>query len=738
MKGTRDRRERTKRNRTHLLLLLTFCLPLEGRGQAYETPQEWKDHALNPPAIVSTIQGVPVYSFGNVYVYGVSPDLQPGTVIQENNKDQPTKIQPKKSWEMTDNHLGSMVSWQPRTAASDFQPNSAIHLIDGNPTTVWASRAQSRPTVQPAWARLDLPQETTITQIRLFTNRRPGVTHQGWLISTGGWPKQLEIKISRDAWHWDTIYGVEDPLPPAQNGSYCFVLKKPAAAKQIWIVGDNFPGGDCNFSLGEVEVLNDKGNNVALASRGTGVTVSSTNYGGGTRQTYDQMWPIQYDLGVKWMRLSGSNGPYHHDTLSWRFVEQEKGKYYIDPRTDEAITEAAKNGINIVTILSYGNWLYADNPIKDTLDPTNISKPFPPGAITPKSREGFNNYARFMARHFKGRIKYYEIWNEPNSFGFGADEGWMERYCRCFKEVYPVIKAEDPEAKVLFAGIPGCPACRGALDSKSFPGKRPDGWFFGFMKLGVVPLMDGYGWQTQPCSWIPDNTHYISYPQKVKEFQEDMRALGFKGIFIARENLWMAPYPNPLDEQNLPKNIREEDLSIIGMTEIRKAKDMARIFVTNTGLGVAVSNWCNTWLEQSAWHDSGLFRITFAADPPGPQQPQPAYYVMRTLCTLLDQTTPDETLKVKFSNTTAKFTNFNFSLPGNRAYVTLWLGGKSVDIHPGIKTDVLLKKVQATKVVGIDLLNGTEQDLVFMADHEGTRIPGLLVRDIPLFIRVEK
>ena len=530
-----------KRTRTNVrelpLLIVAFCALLARVG-ADEVTDRWKGRALNPPARVATARDYPVYAFGTVYVYGVSPDFQPGAAMQENNKNRTSKVSPKKSWELVDNHLGSMVSWQPRTAENDFRPNLSIHLIDGNPATVWCSRAKSRPDVEPAWVRLDLPQETTITQIRLFMSRREPVATQGFLLSPGdAMPQELEIKISRDAWHWQTIRNGKEPMPAAQGSCFSFALKKPTVAKQIWIVGRDFRGGDYNFTLGEIEVLDELGENVALASRGAGVTVSSTNYGGGARETYDQMWPIQYDLGVKWMRLSGSNGPYHDDTLSSRFVEQEKGKYKIDPRTDEAITEAAKNGINIVTILGYGNWLYADKPIKDTLDPAEFSQPFPPGAMTAEAREGYKNYARFMARHFKGRIKYYEIWNEPSSFGFEG-EGWMDKYCRLFKEVVPVIKAEDPEAKVVFGGLPGYPGMNGTWE-----GGRPDGWFQGFMKRGVVGLMDGFGWQTQCYLWSPDDPGYRSYPQWAKQFQQDMKAMGFKGIYICRENLWCAPTP---------------------------------------------------------------------------------------------------------------------------------------------------------------------------------------------------
>jgi hypothetical protein len=537
-------------------------------------------------------------------------------------------------------------------------------------------------------------------------------------------PTELEIKISRDAWHWKDIHASKDPMPSAKNGILHFNLSKPTVVKQIWVIGRDFRGGDNNFSLADIEVVDTNGKNAALISRGTGVSVSSTNYGGGSRETYDQMWPIQYDLGVKWMRLSGSNGPYHHDTLSWRFVEQEKGKYKIDRRTDKVITEAARNGINIITILGYGNWLYAPEPIDDTIDAMRFPRPFPPAAMTPESREGYKNYARFMAKHFKGRIKYYEIWNEPSSFGFEGDD-WLDKYCQLFKEVVPVIKTVDPEAKVVFGGMCGYPGWNVVWD-----GSRPDGWFQGFMKRGVVELMDGFGWQTQVYLWDSSDPGYIAYPENAKLFQQDMKSMGFKGIYISRENLWAAPYPNPLDEPR-------KDYNILGMTEIRKAKDMARMFVTNAGLGVSASNWCNTWLEQSAFHDSGLFRIAFAGEPNPPQQPQPAYYVMRTLCTVLDQTAPDPDLQVEYSNKQCTVNNFNFCLPGNKSLVALWLPGASVDAHPGIKTDLVVKQTSTTKIIGIDLINGTEQKLGFEIADGDIHIKKLLVRDYPTLLRIE-
>jgi len=720
---------------------IIFCLAFsmgilfvgEQRIRADDLLDAWKAHARNWPARVTELDGHAVYAFGGVYVYDVSPDFLSNVVIQEGNRNEQVKIRPKKSWELKDNHIGSMVSWQPRTSDNDFQAYLPINLIDGNYDTAWCSREQGRPNVEPVGIRLDLPRETPIKAIRLVPRKEKEVTLQpgfpSWKFEYGsGIPDELEIKISRDGWHWETVYRRKNVEIPRRGKALEIPLRGATAAKQIWIIGNNFLRGhlyfgevqDNAFSLAEVEVLDVRGENVARASRGTGVTVSSTNYGGGSsKEVYDQMWPVQYDLGATWMRLSGSNPPFHHDTLSWRMVEREKGKYTIDPRTDEAITEAARNGIQISTILGYGNWLYAPQKYDDVLDPARFPQPLPPGASNPEAKEAYKNWARFMARHFKGRIKCYEIWNEPQSFGWGAAKDWLKPYSELFKEVAPLIREEDPEAKVLMTGVQS-PGYARLADVE-----RPDGWFHGLFRYGVAPYMDVFAWQTQNYLWFPEQQSYKEYPLGVREFEQDMKKTGFKGIYMVRENCWCAPYPMPYDKAE-----KKFPFLDVTMTEIRKAKDMARMFVMNAGLGATVSFWCDTWNDQDP-EDGGLFRNTFSVDPVSPMQPETAYYVLRTLATIMDQTKPSEELKAEFSKKPGDLYNFNFILPGDEYYVTAWLGGISVDDHHGTKSDVLVKGLKAKKVTGIDILNGITQDLRFTGDRGGTRIGDVMIRDYP-------
>ncbi len=155
---------------------------------------------------------VPVYAFGYTYVYGVSPDFFPGVVLQENNSAPVSKIQPKKSWEIQDNLFGSTRAREPRTAANDDQPLLGVHLIDGDVRSSWASQGQNQADEHPEWIRVDLPVETFIDRVVLVGYPEGLGKSQQFNPTTGSvkagqaFPRRLEIRTSRDGWHWDTVF----------------------------------------------------------------------------------------------------------------------------------------------------------------------------------------------------------------------------------------------------------------------------------------------------------------------------------------------------------------------------------------------------------------------------------------------------------------------------------------------------------------------------------------------------
>jgi hypothetical protein len=102
------------------------------------------------------------------------------------------------------------------------------------------------------------------------------------------------------------------------------------------------------------------------------------------------------ELGVKWARCQ----------TGWARTETKKGEFdfaWLDGVADSL----AKVGVQPWFSLSYGNKLYtpgAPNEYAIGWIPLNSDE----------ARQAWVNYAGKIAERFHGRVKHWEIWNEPN------------------------------------------------------------------------------------------------------------------------------------------------------------------------------------------------------------------------------------------------------------------------------------------------------------------------------------
>jgi len=700
------------------------------------------------PPQIGEVNSVPIYGYGELFVYGLPPDFQPGNEMQVGNRDERRKIRPKKSWEIKSNYFGATPPRVPRTAHMDYQFNLPVNLIDGEPETCWVSRGQPRPDQQPEWIRIDLAQETTIREVVLLTRARP-LPERGfpdyWDLGPDAryvspMPRRLTVKVSRDEWHWETVYETADLPHRTETGAEIHLQLEPCRAKQLWLMGEEFgllhrgPYSHWfTWCLAGVQVLDEEGHNVALASRGAGVTTSSTWYDAqGRRQEMDDWWPLHYDLGLKWLRVN-----FHNSVLIWHYVEQKKGEYVIDPRADTAITEAASHGINVIMGLMYGNWLYADRPQPNFVNRVQ-PMPFdsPPAPQTEEQIEAYLNYVSVMVNHFKGRVKIWEIWNEPDQdlrYGWGP-EG-RKTYGRIFRRAKQIIAELDPSAKVLLT------AAGGSSGSPEYDPTDPD---FGVKAL-EPDVVDYIRFYEEPL----DGPMYRSYPERFKDFRRRMEAEGFKGIYLSEENQWwgspapdfeadpvhgvahpeLLPYPLVYDSDTPLQNIMGVKILT---SEIGQAKNLARTMMMHCGLGV-VSFWNETWNTALSYGDVGLLRYSFHGGPAHAASCRPAYYVYRTLCTVMDGAEPVEK-EVVVAGSAEVYDCYTFEGPQGEVLVAVWLPGNARDTHPGERTQVTLPGMRARSVVGVDLLNGDEQEIAYTSDANGTVVPDLLVRDYPLVL----
>ena len=146
----------------------------------------------------------------------------------------------------------------------------------------------------------------------------------------------------------------------------------------------------------------------------------------------EKAYPYVAQTGVKWARLQSG----------WQRTEKEKGVYdfaWLDSVVDNLIAI----GVEPWLCLCYGNQLY-----------TEMAKEHF-GAVgcvpihTQEERDAWRNYVQATVSHFKGRIRCYEVWNEPD-----AMHGWKHGPSGTELGEFTIATAKackeaDPDCKVI-------------------------------------------------------------------------------------------------------------------------------------------------------------------------------------------------------------------------------------------------------------------------------------------------
>src|SRR5260370_36008486 len=122
--------------------------------------------------------------------------------------------------------------------------------------------------------------------------------------------------------------------------------------------------------------------------------------------------------GVKWVSIFPD----------WNQIQPSAGTWNW-PLMDSMLNVAASNNLNISGLFLYNaSWL---NPNTHTF-PTN-------------DYPAWSAYVSNVVRHAAGRVRYWEVWNEPENFTTG---GTSADYARVVTNAYNAAKAADPNAQV--------------------------------------------------------------------------------------------------------------------------------------------------------------------------------------------------------------------------------------------------------------------------------------------------
>ncbi|WJV40591.1 hypothetical protein QVN03_08710 [Raoultella terrigena] len=208
------------------------------------------------------------------------------------------------------------------------------------------------------------------------------------------------------------------------------------------------------------------------------------------------------DIGVKSIRID----------CPWSEVEYQKNKYIIPEKWDFAVNEMISKGIEPLIILEYGNKFYnnGDKPVDDN------------------SRAAFGKYVDVLSKHFKNRVKLYEVWNEWDSNLGKTTPGNVESYKKLVNVVYPILKNNDANTTVITSAFSS-----GAFDKSTGIGK--DDFMRDYMSPDIAGLTDGLAIHPYTTYKPKPYNKYITFQRDISYSLNLLRSLSTfksKSIYI--------------------------------------------------------------------------------------------------------------------------------------------------------------------------------------------------------------
>jgi hypothetical protein len=378
-------------------------------------------------------------------------------------------------------------------------------------------------------------------------------------------------------------------------------------------------------------------------------------------------------LGHTWIRLTFSEGEWSAVQSTGRYSPLSFGDF-----EDQAIDHLNEQGVMIVY-----NLIYFDQDLQAGPDFLRFR--------AEQEVQDYLDYARMVATHFRGRVQYYETWNEPNIMNFGQQSIAVEDYINVIRRLVPVIRAADPQAKVVIG------------TGSDLRDPQTQAYLMPILESDIMPLVDGISIHPMYGS-SPDydelRQYYYEYPALIQRIRDTAFAHGFGGEFFAEEMTWRTPFFTT-------------DYEVWTYTQPVAAKYYARGIVINRGLGLYAG-------IGGEYHDT---------------YPE-VVRVVQNLNAVLAGAEPTENLAMQIESEAANIRSYAFSLGDGDYLVALWTDGVAVDDDPGIEARLLFTGLSAQEVVGIDILHGFQQQQM-ISDRDGNlALRNLLVKDYPVFLRI--
>ena len=296
--------------------------------------------------------------------------------------------------------------------------------------------------------------------------------------------------------------------------------------------------------------------------------------------TYSDWLPKMAAVGIRWVRMFGE----------WGNIEPKKGAFDF-ARNDAMVDAARANHIEI-------NGIFFGSP--GWINPSSHSFPM-------KNLGDWSNYATELVKHYKGRVRYWEVWNEGNA-GFNDGHNDATDYARLLAAAYAGAKKADPTAPV-------------GMSVASFDAPYIDQVILSQVKMGKPGSFDFFcihPYETTGC--LSEAGGEIPYLWMAKMLREVVKA---DAPDKANAPIWITEVGRLIGDK---KESKEEDL----VSEPEAARTVVKTYIMAIAQGIQRIFWFEAQDPHGEPPGYGILNIDGA--------PRPSYIAMKAMTACLGPT----------------------------------------------------------------------------------------------------
>lgn len=414
-------------------------------------------------------------------------------------------------------------------------------------------------------------------------------------------------------------------------------------------------------------------------------------------------------IGVKWIRIQSG----------WARTERTPGVYdftWLDDIVDNLIAR----GMIPWMCLCYGNSLY-DDFAKDIFCSVGC-----PPVYTEEQKEAWRRYVTAVAAHFRGRVKHFEIWNEPD-----GSHAW-KKGVNATEYGYFAIDT----AKALREGNPDVYIIGGSV-------------FTSPVKFMQEALNTGMGEYIDAVTFHEYTYTEENVTQKVRAFRGLFRMHGISPEIIQGESgsqsrgnghgaMAEGEWTPRIQAKQLLRHLTIDLLNDVKFTSFFTCVDMVEAWYGKVGDLASILDYGYFGVLAADFNENGIAT--------GEYTPKPSYYALQNLCALLGGKLEVIDLPVVFEREPAPYLGKTMTTAGYEAtYGSFRLDSGAYAIAYWKPENIMTTEWQGsvtmeTAIPGevhvIDPMDGTVYEITNAeVDEHGTAMyHHLPIRDYPMFL----